>query len=169
MPVFRQIFGKLGKPDRFLVDGKEVTEAEYEAQMVRPAEPFKGCASLIGWKPLVSDALAVHPDQVAEARADALAKGVPVDFLPDGRPVFTSRAQRKAYCKAYGFFDRSAGYGDAAPGQSGLQKQDPLDPATELLRELSRQRGGSGTGRPDQKEKIEREIERRRKMLEGSR
>lgn len=65
-----------------------------------------------GVKPKASDALAVHASQVEEAREDARKKGVPTDFLPDGRPVFTSRAHQKKYCRAYGFFNKDGGYGD---------------------------------------------------------
>jgi len=74
-------------------------------------------ASFRGFKPIKSDALAVHPAQVKEAEADAKKKGVPVEFMKDGRPVFTSRSQRKRYMQIYGFFDRAGGYGDAQPGQ----------------------------------------------------
>ncbi len=64
---------------------------------------------------LKSVALAVHPDQVAEACADAEAKGVPTNFTADGCPEFRDRDHRKRYLQAYGFFDRDAGYGDAQP------------------------------------------------------
>ena len=56
--------------------------------------------------------MAVHPSQVAEAEADAKAKGVPTSFLGDGRPVFTSRGHRREYLKAYGVHDNQGGYGD---------------------------------------------------------
>ena len=62
--------------------------------------------------PKLSDALAVHPTQVAEAVADAKHKGVPTRFEADGRPVITSRAHQKAYLRAYGFTNRDGGYGD---------------------------------------------------------
>ncbi len=68
--------------------------------------------SLCGWKPLVSDALAVHPDQVPEATESARRHDVPVEFQPDGRPILSSRSRRKAYLKAYGFRDNQGGYGD---------------------------------------------------------
>jgi len=56
--------------------------------------------------------MAVHPAQIEEATASAKAKGVPTEFDREGSPVFTSRAHRKAYCRAYGVHDRSGGYGD---------------------------------------------------------
>lgn len=62
--------------------------------------------------PKLSDALAVHPSQVAEAVADAKKKGVPTRFEADGRPIITSRAHQKQYLKAYGFHNRDGGFGD---------------------------------------------------------
>ena len=80
-----------------------------------------------------SVALAVHPSQVQEAAADAAAKGVPTDFAPDGRPEFRDRKHRASYMRAYGFFDRDAGYGDAAP------QSQRADPPPARVRELARQ------------------------------
>jgi len=62
---------------------------------------------------LASDALAVHPDQIPEARAYDKAHGVPTEYKADGRPIFTGRGHRKAYCKAHGVHDNDGGYGDA--------------------------------------------------------
>ena len=69
-------------------------------------------AGLIGWKELHSDALGVHPEQIQEARENAIEKGVPTEFLPDGRVIFTSRSHRRAYLQAYGYHDKNGGYGD---------------------------------------------------------
>jgi hypothetical protein len=69
-----------------------------------------------GWKPLHSDALAVHPDQIPEAVALAKRRGVPTDFDGEGRPIFTSRHHRRQYSVAHGFYDRDAGYSDAQRG-----------------------------------------------------
>jgi len=44
--------------------------------------------------------------------ADDRRKGVPTDYTRDGCPIFTSRAHRKRYCEAHGYFDRNGGYGD---------------------------------------------------------
>lgn len=64
--------------------------------------------SLVSFRPVESDALAVHPKQVEEACEDAKKKGVPTEFLPDGRPVFTSSRHFRRYARAYGF--RHRGY-----------------------------------------------------------
>lgn len=63
-------------------------------------------------KPKACVALAVHPSQVPEAVESARRKGVPTDFTPQGRPLFTSRAHQKRYLKAYGYHNRDGGYGD---------------------------------------------------------
>ena len=74
-------------------------------------------------KPVHSDALAVHPKQIGEAVEDARRKGVPTDFDRSGRPIFGDRDHKKRYCQAYGFYDRSGGYGDAQTGKAGLGKR----------------------------------------------
>jgi hypothetical protein len=114
-----------GKSARYYIDGKQVTKRAFDAAF--PDKPIGTGAGLLGWKPLVSDALAVHPNQVKEAIDDARAKGVSVDFKEDGRPVFTSRQQRKEYCKAYGFYDRNAGYGDQADGGPRRAEKEAAD------------------------------------------
>jgi len=104
------ILGKNGW--QHFLDGQEVTQEEYEKRYP-PPEKCSGPSSFIAWKPLESDALAVHPSQIKEAMEMAQARGVPTSFTPDGRPILTSRSHRKAYMQAHGFFDRDAGYSDA--------------------------------------------------------
>ena len=62
--------------------------------------------------PLVSDAMAVLPEQIGEAMALDRQLGVQADFTKEGQPIFRSRGHRKEYCQAHGFFDRNGGYGD---------------------------------------------------------
>lgn len=100
-----------GDKTRYLIDGYEVTKASFDRQF--PDQPMGDGSALLGLsKPHPSDALSVHPRQVAEAVADAKAKGVPTEFLPDGRPLMRSRAHQKEYIKAYGFHNNDGGYGD---------------------------------------------------------
>lgn len=126
----RHVFGENGNPDRYYLDGEEVTKAQYDEAF--PDKPIGDGTGLVAWKPLASDALAVHPKQVKEAEQDAKNKGVPVDFMPDGRPVFTSREQRKRYCAAYGFRDNNAGYGDQADGGPRRAERDEKAARIEL-------------------------------------
>lgn len=62
--------------------------------------------------PMKSDAAGVHPDQIAEARSHSIKAGVPTDFTPDGRAIFTGKKHRKDYCRAIGLHDRNGGYSD---------------------------------------------------------
>jgi hypothetical protein len=101
----------------YFIDGKEVGEKTYRQAF--PKKPFAACGYQADWKkPMLCDALAVHPRQVKEAIADAAKKGVPTNFLPDGRAEFESRQQYNAYMKAYGYYNRDAGYGDTTRGQT---------------------------------------------------
>lgn len=110
--------------DKCFVDGREVTREEFDRLIPDAPRPRRRGgrgrpgAAFVQFKPIVSDALAVHPRQVKEATEHATKLGVPTDFQPDGRPVLRTRAHRAAYLRAYGFFDRDAGYGDPAPGMT---------------------------------------------------
>lgn len=110
----RKIYGTRGRPDRYYVDGKEVTEDVYEAHLPNKPASKAGECSLSGWsQPILSDALAVHPDQIQEARDKAIRLEVPTDFTPDGRPILTSREHRRRYMqRVEGCHDKSGGYGD---------------------------------------------------------
>lgn len=59
-------------------------------------------------KKVKSDALAVHPDQIKEQMAHDKKLGVPVEFKPDGRPIFDNSKHFRRYAKAQGF--RHRGY-----------------------------------------------------------
>lgn len=105
-------YPKDGGPPRFFIDNKPVTKEEFDKAFPPAKDHGPTAQGLIRWKEIHSEALAVHPLDIAEAEADARAKGVPTSFDADGRPVLTSRRHRKEYLKAYGFHDRSGGYGD---------------------------------------------------------
>ena len=63
--------------------------------------------------PMVSDAVAVMPNQIQEAAEAARKHGVPTDFTPKGQPIFTSPRHRRDYCeRVRGVVDRNAGYSD---------------------------------------------------------
>lgn len=62
--------------------------------------------------PMYSDAAGVGEDQVEEATKHSREIGIPTDFTPDGRAIFTSPGHRKKYCEAIGMFDRNGGYSD---------------------------------------------------------
>jgi hypothetical protein len=78
--------------------------------------------------PMKSEALAVHPKQIGAAVEDARKKGVSVDFTKDGRVIFRDRNHRAEYLRAYGYFDRDAGYGDPSPGSFRGDRPDERKP-----------------------------------------
>ena len=98
-----------GDKRRYFLKGnrgwQEVAKEAFEE--VFPNKPIGlfGTEAPSHW-PIVSDALAVHPDQVEEARASAEAHGVPTEVMPDGRIVIRSREHQFRYCRAYGFYNR---------------------------------------------------------------
>jgi hypothetical protein len=100
----------------YLADGREVSKRKFDSLVQRS----EGCpmASKAWQRPLVSNAAGVHRKQRQEAIEHVRSKGVPTDFTADGRPVFTSRAHRKAYLKTrrneagHVMVDHDGGYGD---------------------------------------------------------
>ncbi len=86
---------------------------------------------------LHSDALAVHPDQISDAEKDAAVKGVQTDFDKEGRPIFRSRQHRSKYLRAYGYYDKDAGYGDPAPDKTPV---DVVARRTRLQEQINRWR-----------------------------
>ena len=104
-----------GRVTRYYLDGREVTREEFEAafppptpshETVRTSASHAG-SSLVSFKPLHSEALAVHPRQIPEAIEDARTKGIPTEFDRVGRPVFTSSRHFRAYARKYGFRHKS--------------------------------------------------------------
>lgn len=88
---------------RYVWDKKKQTWVEADSEN----SPSPNAVGQVGW-PIVSDALAVHHDQVPEAIADAKKRGVPTEFRRDGRPILRDRSHRKAYLKAYEMHDRNS-------------------------------------------------------------
>jgi hypothetical protein len=71
--------------------------------------------STAGNWPQESDALGVHPSQVAQARQESIRLGVPTEFTSDGQAILTSASHRKQFAEALGYYDRNAGYNDPLP------------------------------------------------------
>ena len=97
----------------FRLNGRVVTEREFLADVkgiAFEAPPRRsGCRT---W-PQACEALAVHPDQIAEAHANAGAQGVPTQYAKDGSPIFTGPKHRREYCERIeGAYDRNGGYSD---------------------------------------------------------
>lgn len=68
--------------------------------------------------PMKSDAAGVHPSQIASETERAGKMGIPTEFTPDGRAIFTGPKHRQRYCEAIGMFDRNGGYSDPQRGKA---------------------------------------------------
>jgi hypothetical protein len=92
------IKGSVGK-ETYWIDRVEVTKEEFDAAF--PDKPIGYGSGLIQWhKPVLSDALAVHPKQIKEAQERDRQHGINVEYLPDGRPKFTSEYQMRKAMKS---------------------------------------------------------------------
>jgi hypothetical protein len=112
-----------GKPAKYFVDGREVTEAQYDAAFPSKLEELLEAGDLLpsdtrtGW-PLASDALAVHPDQVQEANERNRKAGVNVTYSDGkdghkkGQALLPSRHERRKLLRLEKAHDRDGGYGD---------------------------------------------------------
>lgn len=103
------INGKSGQ-EKYFIDGEEVSKRFFDLHF--PDRPISYTALSRPMKPKLSDALAYHPRQVAEARAYLKKCGVPTEIVPDGRPIIRSRAHQKALLKLQGYRNNDGGYGD---------------------------------------------------------
>jgi len=118
MAIYTFKNSKTGKKKEFSIPIKE-----YKPIMIIDGEKWeRDLASDLGtakiedseiWNGMESRALAVHPDQIPEVKADAKRHGVEVDFNPkNGNVIFSSRKNRREYCKLRGVVDYEGGYGD---------------------------------------------------------
>jgi hypothetical protein len=99
---------------KYLVNGREVSREEFTAgsklgEVLAGNVPSSPHAA--GW-PILSDALGVHPSQIAEAMAANRKAGVPTEYTKDGRAVVTDPGHRKRLARSLGIHDRNGGYGD---------------------------------------------------------
>lgn len=110
-------YSSSGKPS-YQLDGKQVSQAEFDAAFPSKMEELLACGNMLPshqpgcWPMPGSEALAVHPEQVAEATEDARKKVVPTEFDRQGRPILRDRGHRRDYLRAYSMRDRDGGYGD---------------------------------------------------------
>jgi hypothetical protein len=131
--IAKKIAGTYGKPDRFFIDHVEVTEAEWHRAIEesRPASVAGGRPgdSFCGWsRPIASDAMAVHPDQIPEVIERNKRHGILVDYDGEGRPLLTDREQRRKLMHLEGIHDKDGGYGDDHATPSPLPAIDDGPP-----------------------------------------
>jgi hypothetical protein len=88
-------------------DGREIIAREE----LPPGRDVQRCGN--AWsKPWVSEALSVHPKQVAEFNEAAKRNNTGAFYRQDGKLVCESRGARARECRARGVFDKQGGYGD---------------------------------------------------------
>lgn len=101
--------GPSGKK-RYYINDIEVTECEFNSRV--PSRPSViGSAPLPGqlpdcWPKVSMNALAVHPEQVAEANERSVRDGIGVRYERDGSCVIPDKAAYKRLLKAEGFFNK---------------------------------------------------------------
>jgi hypothetical protein len=108
----------MGLEQRYFIDGKEVTHAEFKKAF--PDKPIGTGEGITAWKrPIESDALAVHPEQIPEVLERNRRHGVHIDYNREtGAPILRQRGDRTALIKLersyipQGVIDRDGGYGD---------------------------------------------------------
>lgn len=104
----------------YKINRQEVTEEEFHQLALKAAEKRGGGMGVPGTRsksawPFESDAMGVHPAQVAEAEAYAARCGCPTHYNPvTGNPEVQNPEHRNALMKINGLADRDAGYGDYA-------------------------------------------------------
>lgn len=63
-------------------------------------------------KPIVSDALQVHPRQLEAVRERNAKHGLDIEYRPDGKPVLRDRKQRHDLLRVERMHDNQGGYSD---------------------------------------------------------
>lgn len=110
----------LGAKSTYWLDGAQVTKEVFDEanRQVRAALPQVSSVDRSEgnrpWsKAILSDALAVHPEQIPEVMERNRKHGLEIEYnTEDGRPVLLSRDQRRRLMKIEGVHDRDGGYGD---------------------------------------------------------
>lgn len=112
MPKRTVKWNRDGTQATYFLDGVEVTKDEYDKKFPDKPLGVPLIASPAIWQGFESLALAVHPDQVAEATKRNQRHGCSVTYKEDGTAVIPDRAERKKVMKLDGLHDREGGYGD---------------------------------------------------------
>lgn len=101
--IYRRVYdsksGESLEVPEYQLDGKVVSKEEFDRAF--PPKKAGEFGTMNYKRPLFSDALGVHPEQIPEAMEHDKKSGVVgVEYLPDGRAVFTSEAQMRKAMKA---------------------------------------------------------------------
>lgn len=107
------IFGPPRDPN--LMPREEAERVFKEIKAATPPKPqHKGPyfnLAIDGAHPLKSDALAVHPKQIAAVKERNRKRGLNIDYDRHGRPVFTDAGQRRKLMKIEGVRQQNSYFG----------------------------------------------------------
>lgn len=96
----------------YYVEGREVSEGEFDAAFP-PREIGSPSGHSTAWSNgLCSDALAVHPKQIAQVMERNKRHGLHVEYDGVGRPILKDRGQRRDLMRVERCHDNEGGYGD---------------------------------------------------------
>ena len=108
------MMGKIVGDKYFLRESPTDSWREVTSKRFDKAIPSKPIGTVIGHSPgcwpMVCETVAVHPDQIEEARQAAVDYGVPTEFTKLGQPIFNDATHRYKYIKSRGFHDKNGGY-----------------------------------------------------------
>lgn len=113
----RIVYGTRKSKDRYYIDEKEVTREEFDAAFPNRVDQLLKTGQMLPahtttcW-PMISEAAAIHPEQIAEATEWNKKMGDHVKYTSTGEAIFTSRRQRKEHLKNIRLRDKNAGYSD---------------------------------------------------------
>lgn len=104
-----------GTKIRYFIGDKEVTKKKFDKTF--PSKPIPMgeevlTQSTTAWDDFTSEAMAVHPKQVAEANHRSKKHGLGVKYDKKGFAHIPDRASRKKLLKLEGLHDKKGGYGD---------------------------------------------------------
>jgi len=106
-----------GDKTRYVIDGKEVTKEVFN--MAFPDKPLdfsRGASSVTLWnKPVVSNALACHPDQIPEIMERNRKAGVNIDYNSEGQPILRSSRDKLNLMRVENCHDRDGAYSSGGP------------------------------------------------------
>lgn len=101
-----------GNKTRYLIDNKEVSKKEFDrACPDKPLDFSRGASSVTLWsKPVLSNALACHPDQIPEVMERNRKAGVNVDYTSEGQPILRSSRDKLNLMRLEKCHDRDGAY-----------------------------------------------------------
>lgn len=116
--------GEYEYTEHYSIDGLEVNEREYKRSLlpVKDAPRLKLGTTRV-MKPMLSDPLGVPLRDIPAAAEEARRRGVPIEFDKQGRAVFHTRAQQRAYCREFGLINKDENWSGKGPSRPDPRQQ----------------------------------------------